>query len=263
MNWSGLPYEMEEAILSRLQLWELAEASSTCKRFDQIFRERLAKEQKSRCDLAITCFGKERVARIADIANRFSRGHALALEPGEDVRGRWSSMFADGKLHLTQPRNTSAGNAVDVLVWVPFHASSHSPSLIFEMFTHTTRGLRVEILRNRDPHGKRCVLSVKACNDRDVTGAALVQALMSGDFAPIVGEDWPLPEVHMMWGKKGVGLTSGGLRAQIAPLLPLAESFEVCKRPRNRRLCRARRGNKQGVSGAKRLIALRIRGFPL
>jgi hypothetical protein len=70
-DWRALPYELEETILANLSLPKLARVSTTCKRFDHHFRQKLAKEQKACYDLAVARFGKERLACIAELVHGF------------------------------------------------------------------------------------------------------------------------------------------------------------------------------------------------
>ncbi len=250
-GWACLPYEMEEIILGNLSFQELVETSSTCKRFDQVFRERLAEEQKCRCNLAITCFGKERVTRIANLVNRFLKRQPLGLEPGENVRwGSWW-MSGDGNLIATECPFVSSCKGVKVLVFVSSGEPRGIRLLHIRIFLHGNRRLSLAI-------GKRTLLRVMAHGDEDVAGASLVQALLSGDFAPIVGEGWPLPDVHFTCRKAENDLTSGGLKAQIAPLLPLVKSWDVCKNPRDWKVYKEPPEYGQGGQCAKRLIMLHV-----
>jgi hypothetical protein len=71
MSWDALPLELEEQILSKLALVELARLSSTRKVFLALFRKHLAQEQKVLCDKADISIGLERIKRAAVHLSRF------------------------------------------------------------------------------------------------------------------------------------------------------------------------------------------------
>jgi hypothetical protein len=280
MDWSALPYELEETILGFLSLRQLADVSTTCKRFEHLFRHMLAKEQKSRCDLAIAQFGKARLACIADLAHSFL--NAQRFHPHSRERLRWEcTVSEDGTLHVVQANRSDptyikrtvcrwtvcedgmvhveeevdvadvqckAGvvNVLMVLSWcsnmLSFHVLSHDGSRVAMLFSgeHLWTCFRIE---PRD--------------GEDLGGVALVQAFLSGDFAPILGEGRPLTEVRIKWGSCNQGFTSAGLEAQIGPLLPLAKSYSVTD-PEwvGWKMVRERPGEGQMATSAKRMITL-------
>jgi hypothetical protein len=71
MAWDALPLDVQDLILARIPLFELAQASAACRTFQERFKTRLAEEQKLRFDLADECFGQKRIDRIAAMAARF------------------------------------------------------------------------------------------------------------------------------------------------------------------------------------------------
>jgi hypothetical protein len=292
MDWSALPYELEETILCCLSLRTLADVSSTCKRFDQVFRQELAKEQKARCDLAFSQFGRKRVARIADIAHSFLNTQLLgspsrervkcywstaedgtlqvaeALPPGRDARQHgyyWWSISEDGRLHAKEalqpgmianiPPDTEGGRVQVILdsrcAMLVFSVSARNESCVSIMFA---RGPNV-VLSSHD----RFCFSVTPGDDEDVAGVALVQALLSGEFAPVVGEGGPHSDVQIQWGSCNQGFTSAGLAAQIGPLLPLMKSYRIRHADRmGEGMVRERREGGEVPLSARRSVKLHV-----
>jgi hypothetical protein len=278
-DWRALPYELEEAILANLSLPKMADLSTTCKRFDHLFHQKLAKEQKARYDLAVAQFGKERLARIADIVHGFIAQlydphtgrrlkrywsldkagllHLRAIPPGAVYGGRtkWSWLMSqDGTLHDEKALrggkgHGSAHKAGDVRVRV---TSSNDPTMLrFDVWFH--KGSCVSITAGW-ARG-RCSFSVEPSGNEDVGGVALVQALLSGEFAPIVGEGRPLASVHVSGRNRG--LRFAGLATLVAPLLPLAKTY-ILSVVRGGDMVRERREDGQGDSNAKRIIKLHV-----
>lgn len=191
MDWSCLPYDIADKILISLSLWELAHISRTCSQFDQVFRHRLNTEQKGRCDLAIQRFGKEWVSGITDVANCFLKGQPLDLDSGGFQRAPLKPRDADVSCGLC------SADLLVITVYLP-NESAVALTLI--------------------PQFKVWV-ELKPSRDDDVEGAALVQALISGEFAE---QKWQHVEVHILWGNCKDAFTAAGLQNLVAPLLPLA-----------------------------------------
>jgi hypothetical protein len=224
MDWSTLPYDVRDIILGKLPLHKLASLSPMCKRVRQLFCQKLAEEQERHCDLAISRFGKARVARIADVAHRVAKRQPLDTDSGEISIFSDLLMSEDGTLHLmddsrflsalARPRNFRG-----VVVWV------------IRQLHYLNMGISVGggplLLLRTNAETRECTLTLEGCQDKDACGVALVQALVSGQFGTILGEGWPLPAVHIHWGDYKDGCTIAGLEAQIAPLAPLATSYKL------------------------------------
>jgi hypothetical protein len=285
MDWSALPYDMKETILGCLSLRELADVSTTCKRFALVFSQKLAKEQKSRCDLANARFGRKRLARIVEIAVNFHNAQLLDPHSGERVLC-YCSISSDGTLHVAgaAPRDPHASRRGD-LTWsisqdgtlhVEKAAQTGTPAyvpptagdayvrvridnavamLIFDVSSDVGSCVSLMFTRGHP----RCTFFVDPCNDEDVGGMALVQALLSGEFAPIVGEGWRVVEVHITWGGRDQGFTPAGLDALVGPMLPLVESYTPAPLDwAGQDMVRRCRENRQVASNAKPLIKVHV-----
>jgi hypothetical protein len=86
LGWKDLPEDMEEEILPRLSLLEMARTSALCRSFRARYRTRMAAEQEARCKLAIKSFGIERIARIVSVITHHLEGESRF--PGL-VDGKW------------------------------------------------------------------------------------------------------------------------------------------------------------------------------
>jgi hypothetical protein len=285
MDWSALPYELEEAIMGCLSLPELADVSTTCKRFDQVFRQMLAKEQTARCEIAFSQLGRKRVARVADIVHSFFSTQLLGSPSRERVKCYWWtaedgtlhvaetappdrgtgenadycwSISEDGKLHAWEAPQPGT-NDISVRVQLVSHpamlmvnVSAHNGSSVLMIFTR-------RLIQSSSSHN-RFFFSVRPCDDEDVLGVALLQALVCGDFAPIVREGCPHSDVHIEWGDHDEGFTSAGLESQVAPLLPLVKSSGVSYLNRVvKHAVRERREDGQVASSVNRNVKLHVR----
>jgi hypothetical protein len=263
MDWSTLPYDVRDTILGKLPLHELVKLSPLCQRLPQLFRRKLAEEQEACCELAISRFGKGRVARIANIAHRLATGQPLDPDSGEiaDPARVDFLISEDGTLHLVDSMRVFSAlahphNCRDVVVWVIFLGGSDR-SLIISI--SVGGGPRL-VLRSEED-ARECTLSLQDCRDeeRDACGVALVHALVSGQFGAIVGENWPLPAVHIKWGDYKDGCTIAGLEAQIGPLAPLALSYKLTEPALGAwELVKVRGEDGQATSGAKRVSSLEV-----
>jgi hypothetical protein len=283
MDWTALPYELEDVVLGNLSLRQLADVSPTCQRFDQIIRQKLAKEQNSRCDLAISRFGRERVDRIADITHSFLNAHsshsqsvkraacswsisddgALHIAPASHparhsrgVRDDFWYISEDGKVHSGEAAGIGTagdvlGKGRDVSVWVSL--VSYPATLHVEVSWRDGLGLNMTFGPVKGPFG----VSLRPCSDEDVIGMALVQGLLSANFAPSVSEGCRRPEVHISWSDSNQGFTSVGLETLIAPLLPLAQTYRVTEWA-GFRMVKERREERQTAGSASRMIDMHI-----
>ncbi len=74
VTFSDLPQELEELVLNKLSVPELARLSRTCRSFHAVFRRHLAKQQKACYDLAVARFGNEMIVCIADLMDSWLEG---------------------------------------------------------------------------------------------------------------------------------------------------------------------------------------------
>jgi hypothetical protein len=259
MDWSALPYELEEAILGCLSLRELADVSTTCKRFDQVFRQEVAKEQKARCDLAIEQFGRKRLARIADTVNSFLNTRSFDPHSGEpgpcycwmsedgtlhaaeeyypfhlqdqetqdhETMQRFS-ISEDGTLYVEEGRGSDMANEVQSELDDVDVSGTLSGMYSTMLYIHVSSRTGPNVGMSFGAIPDTSCFFIRPHDDEEEGSVALMQALLSGEFAAIVGEGRPLARVGIQWGDYHGGFTCAGLQAQIAPLLPLAQTYEM------------------------------------
>jgi hypothetical protein len=229
MPWCNLPHELEELIFAKLSVVESARVSRTCRAFQAAFCRQMAREQKHRCDLAVTSFGHERIACIASLADRFLKGQRM--HPALDEQGvQYSSIGADGTLRvkpkvgqpLTSTTRLLSCKPEDLLVEFWF---DYLPPPSMRIVIRPTEGGWVE-LRCEYSAGRLGSIAVCPCGDEDVEGLALIQALLSGWLAPTSHDHYLSLCVHVQRYNANRGVyTTQGLQAQIAPLLPFASRY--------------------------------------
>ncbi len=129
------------------------------------------------------------------------------------------------------------------------------PTAMLEIDVSTHNGVGLLLLLGFE--GDLFILSMRPCGNEDLEGVAFVQALLSGAFAPLVGEDWPCPKVQIVWDGCSNRFTWVGLEAQIGPLLPLAKSYTFTESWGMDRV-RERKAYVQPSSSAKGVIKLDV-----
>jgi hypothetical protein len=210
-GWNDLPYELVDLILDNLSCTELAIIAWTCRAFQSAFRNGLAREQARRCALAIACFGRERIDRIAELIAPSLRGGTLDLKPdGHLLEDFWISR--DGKFHDRYANNGVARDPVEVYVMAT--EQRVDIKLVLPNASH--------ILLLARPHCKMVIISMHPCNDDDLVGVGLLQSLLGRSVPPIPGPVGPYLDVRL-WGGFWEGrMSQPGFRTQLAPLLPFA-----------------------------------------
>jgi hypothetical protein len=228
MNWNNLPQELEELILAKLPLFDLARLSTTRRVFQAMFRSQLEDEQKLRCELAVACFGRERISCIVTLIQR-----VLAEEALLDFHIRYSSKYyrcrisEEGTFHWHNPPTTllarehpQGRKALVSAHAYPrgTHAYPGGPEVHGVSITaHAPHGSRVELEFSRNGDGG--VIKVFPSSDGDLEGVALAQALVDGGLGRLphrVG-------IHIVGdaSRAGYSPTVSGFKGLIPPLMPL------------------------------------------
>jgi hypothetical protein len=220
--WAELPYELEELILAKLSLTELARVSATCRTIQAVFDRQMAEAQKAHCDLAIKCFGRERIACIASLGDRYLMGQAMHAELDQAAYNSYICVIsADGTLHVEphkeQLSDLSSGTltceCTDIHVDLSFWSTSMRLAMLGAGFG------RVDL--HFDWHHQWATISRGPDGDVDA-GLALCHALLDGNVAPAFHDHALRVEVQLFI----VGVYDRqALQAQIAPLMPLASQF--------------------------------------
>ncbi len=229
MSWSDLPYDVEELILGHLSLLELARDSTTSKTFQGLFSQRMAQQREARADLALACFGRERITAIVNILHQFLEGEAVhpAIR-GTGYNTCW--ILADGTLYVEPPRSkyltTKAAarphGPGDFEVHVAFDPSG-APALTLRIEIKKAELPPVEVHVHR--HQGVTVALTPECDD-DVLGLALAQVVLSENMAPVIQAHGLPVDVTVERFASEATCTLKGLQAQIGPLLSLASRYE-------------------------------------
>jgi hypothetical protein len=205
-GWVTLPPEMEELIVSKLSVRELARVSSMCRLFKDVSCRHMVEFQKERCALAHERFGQERVSSIAALIDRLVRGeigdpHLSKLS----VHTCW--ILANGAMHVDEPSTPSKGDKrvgdiclsiflTDFCIMVTAFAPKWASEVSFIGW----------------PRENVARLDVFRCGGEDLEGVALAQALVSGALGQSF-HTYGLPfDVHV-WRCAGMGCSSAELQA--------------------------------------------------
>jgi hypothetical protein len=106
-SWGSLHEDLLTGILANLSLVELARISRTCRSFKAVYGRLMVAQQKSRRDLAVKLFGRERITCLLALITYLLKWEPSPSDISEEVeRNGWIS--ADGVLHMLPP---------DDLVW--------------------------------------------------------------------------------------------------------------------------------------------------
>jgi hypothetical protein len=245
-GWDALHYDMQELILAKRPLLELARISRTHTSFQAVFLAQLAREQKAHCNLIVECLGRARLARIATLISRFLKWEALeqdlddysivlGLEMWEDV-SRWANGTFEPpsmkrkiqvgsedtvlifRLRIKEP--IEGGNVVDVVDGVNEDTPAEPTTMVVTMTASESSQIRLSVTRGND--GGRII--VLPYNDEDLLGVALMQALLSGDWGPNLVESG-LVAIRIFARSYLADYSHGGLEAQILLLLPFASAY--------------------------------------
>jgi hypothetical protein len=245
-GWNELPYDMQELILTKRPLLELARISRTHTSFQAVFLALLAREQKARCSLIVECLGRARLARIALLITRFLKGEALeqdadgqsivpGLEMWEDVtrwaKGTFEPPSLKGKIQVGSENTVivfrlrirepvEGGNVGDVVDVVNEVTPAEATTMIVTMTASDSSQLRLSVTRTTGGG----MIIVYPCNDEDLLGVALMQALLSGEWCPNLVESG-LVAIRILARSYLGNYSYAGLEAQILPLLPFASGY--------------------------------------
>lgn len=228
----SLPYDVQEHILGKLPLWEVAHLSATCRSFQEIFTRQVKKEVKARSDLALEHFGQERIITIAALIERFVKGETMDPAFGLPIFG-WMSL--DGELHIIREatwrdsrRAVRERGDVNVMIHTRYRVGDLSP-IIAISWGRTQSQINLSISQRES-----VTIEMYVRGDENLQGVALVQALLSEGLGPTFHYDGHPVKVHIKWwvlrdadkdfvrGRGWTQVSEAALRAQIAPLMPLA-----------------------------------------
>jgi hypothetical protein len=279
-GWATLPVELAEDILGMLTLPELARVCTTSKAFQATFGRQMAAKQKARCDLAIARCGREGIACIVALVDRYFKGetmHPVLVEPapGQNVINHcWIS--SDWTLHAEpRDRKSAASNArsyksgditVAIMLEFPWPGCA-------TLSLQADHGQPIE-LRISPRHYPGAKIRITPGGDKEVTKVALVQALLCGvPDSPNPKADSPSAHPNVLIPQSDLALpfhgrsvqieidvhgqvscddlTAEGLRVQVAPLLPLTSDYTFEDRAVDLYMSR-----RQGGSGARREVRL-------
>jgi hypothetical protein len=221
MNWSDLLPELEEVVLAKLSLFDLARVSATCRVFQATFRSQLQDEQKLRCNLAVACFGRERIACIVELIQRVLTGEALnPVLYRTCAYHQRCRMSEEGAFHLEEPAAS-------------LHATEtpHGTQSVVQAYVHPVGGKVYGVtITALAPHGSRvelwfwrhldrCMIRVLPSSDEDLEGVAMAQALVDGGLGGLPRQ----VGIHIVGEASRAGLspTMSGFKRLIAPLMPL------------------------------------------
>jgi hypothetical protein len=237
-SWPALPPELEEEILAKLSVLELARVSLTCKKFHAVFSQKMPEEQKTRCDVAVAHFGRGRIACIATLVDRCLKGETVHPRLSKDDRNRcW--ILADGTVYVEDwwregegedrgPRPCEGEDLeVDILFGLARCENLILETLILEIWIEGEQVVEILLCPQVS-----VTIELTPESDDDVLALALVQVLLTQDLVPVF-QTHDIP-VNVTVGRYGTQptCTLPGLQGQIAPLLALASQygFEVVAR---------------------------------
>jgi hypothetical protein len=209
INWSDLPGDMVEAILGNLSWVDLARITSTCKAFRAAFRKELAHEQERRCKLAVACFGRGRIDRIADLIECHLEGIPLDLLLVPDLC--W--LLEDGTLNAA-PMDMAHGNGYTAQVRV----IGKVLNIYVFMLGHLGSCTYISVCQQ----SRVVTFKVRTWGDDDIEGVALLQALLNEALEPVLSGVGPHLDIRVMGDVSEGHPTQAGLRKQVAPLLPFS-----------------------------------------
>jgi hypothetical protein len=231
-SWPALPIELEEKILAKLSALELAQVSPTCKKFQAAFKQKMPEEQTARCDVAVSRFGRKRIACIAAIVDRFLKGDYVhpRLSLNEE-NACW--ILADRTLHVEdlwregeeEDRSPSRGprpcKGKDLEVQILYGRAG---------FGTLTLGIDFEgdYLMEIDLHPWDGVtITLVTDSDDDVLGLAMAQVLVTRDLGRVFQAHSIRTNVTVLVRYDSAPkCTPQGLPAVIGPLLALASRYK-------------------------------------
>jgi hypothetical protein len=227
LDWTLLPLELGELILSKLPLPDLARTSTTCRFFQAAFLRELAEEQSARCDLAVECLGRERMTRIVALADRFLDGQPMYPDLGNDLSTTGWWICEEGKVHLGGEHFhvweyplTDGKKAVVRLTIQPRESSA---DMLFVV--RTGDGSSVFVCLDEERKGYIALNRFRGHRE----ALAIVQALLSARLAPCLQGAFADIRLSGFLGHKDGkhNFTQAGVEALIAPLLPLVTRLSI------------------------------------
>jgi hypothetical protein len=228
-SWSDLPDDIVGEILAKLSLFELARVSLTCSSFHAVYRRLMAREQTSRCEMAIASCGVKRVRSLVAFL-----AHLLKGEPLNSVflEREWNHcvITADGVMHGPWP--TSRVKDIDIA-----HLFN-SENMVVKVCPNRgrrdcTHGILIRgpnwcwhnLTVQLNSNGKDAQFDVIPLSDADVTAVALLQAVMAEGLAQSIHDARKLVDICVRRSADRHQFTRAGLKAQILPLLPMSSCY--------------------------------------
>jgi hypothetical protein len=225
LGWNALPVELEELVLSKLPLVDLARASATHSSFQSALRNELAREQKARCDAALDCVGRQWMSRITSLINCFLKGQALDLDMGRNsgIAG-WimqGGAFQMDRQAFSLPANESSPTG-HCRVRVSFtRVLLGSARIHFHVYVRGMSDVHI-CLDGQKPAGSYINVDLKSHVGREELG--LVQLLLSGELAPNWQDGAP-PGVYFFGESCAGNFNQAKMVAQIAPMMPFVSQY--------------------------------------
>jgi hypothetical protein len=218
MQWSALPEDMQELVLTKLSLFDLTLASRTCKQFHAVLPKALAGEEQARCNLAAKCFGSERITCISRLIHGMFNGESLEPYFVDDFTPARLWISKDGTPCEEGPSpyfcHEVVKEAVVQVRVVNANPGTTPPSLAMNVLAQSGTEVQLRVER------AQCVfISVSIRKDGDLEGVALVQALLSGGMSGLLSNPEQCIHILVEGAAKSSGVTPSGLKAQIAPIL--------------------------------------------
>jgi hypothetical protein len=250
MGFSALPEDMEEAILTKLPLVDLARVATTRPSFQAVLRRRLPQERKARCDLGAQCLGSERIARIVALTGSFLEGEALERGLLESPLQGGCSISEDGTLqgpldagcfipqdarlryvmlaHRFSRRDTlpAGGSLVHVGLKCDHYVNYDPATMEFVNYDVLTLHFTVrtantsQVYLSIDSRSKSIFIAVVPSSIGDVEGLGVVQALLSGYLGPGL-RHMGVFDILILVVSRWEDFSRAGMEAQIGPVLPL------------------------------------------
>jgi hypothetical protein len=221
---SVLPEELEDLILSKLSLHEVARVSTTSRAFHATFNRLLAAQQKARCSLAVHHFAcSQQIMCIASLITRFLNADPELACRSDAVHFR---ICTDGTYHVV-------GSSKKITRFQrQFFRQDIAMPEILGSFSSNAMTLWIAAPKRRntsvcvDRRYNLVFFSLYPCCDEDVEGLALVQTLLT--WGLVSGphsagpQSWIKVSGYMLYKHH---FTQEGLQAQIAPLLPFLSHY--------------------------------------
>jgi hypothetical protein len=223
MAWSALPVEIQELVLTKLSLRELARTSATCPAWEAFLLCRRLALPECRHDLMITVFGENRIRCLAVLFTRFLRGRTINEENGLR-RGytvcRWIN-------HMRILQSTWLGWSPAVLEHIDHNADGYSLWIHLPRMPTNTKFIHVP------SPGHSCVLFefsrrrgtlkvVMRVAHGDVPGLAMVQQVLARG---VLVHNLQNVDVTIVGYRSNARFSRTRLENQTAPLRSLMEQY--------------------------------------